>query len=144
MKPALKLLGCILQITGVVFFVIYFRVMILYTTDYLLFGSRELVRIEEKVWDSHDNEFKYLCTVLNPQYDQQTYISCKTSTNYLDNEIVYAMVSPTFKTVMFGRFVIGSYIIGLLILIFLITTTILLCKQSFLPKNQGYQTHIIF
>jgi hypothetical protein len=114
MKGILDKIGYILIIVG--FFAILYKYgsYLLFETSYLINGRVEQLDIvsKEKVNGKNVYYFKL------DNEAKETYTSLPTKKEYLENGKVKVRTVPLFNKVLIGNFTLGSYVVGIALLVF--------------------------
>jgi hypothetical protein len=127
MKVWLDRLGYLLIIIGSIVYLLRFKELIIYGTDYYVNGSPQgIVRIIEKNITSE--KITYLCKLENISTTTM-YISTSTTKDYQIGSLQNVIISPTFKIALFGRILLMPYIVSITIMIFLITASFISVKR---------------
>jgi hypothetical protein len=137
MKAIFDKIGYTLVVFG--FFCILYKNgnYLLFETSFLLNGSVENLEVtsKEKVNDENIYYFKLNNTA------QNIYKSLPTQKEYLENDKVKVRTIPMFKKVFIGEFVLGSYIIGIALVLFGLAVAALSFCMIFNIENK-YTTRI--
>lgn len=122
MKSILEKVGYSLVIFGFIIFIIKFKVSIFYLTDYLVNGKEAIVLIESK--KTNHNFYTYEC-ILKENHEIIQYTSFPSTKNLSVGDKVSVLISPTFKVVLLGKFVLTPYVLSIVFFLFFLLASIL-------------------
>lgn len=114
MKGILDKIGYILIIVG--FFAILYKYgsYLLFETSYLINGSVEHLEIDSKEKVNGKNVYYFKLG----NETEETYTSLPTKKEYVENGKVKVRTVPPFNKVFLGDFTLGSYVVGIALLVF--------------------------
>lgn len=121
MKSILEKVGYGLVIFGFIIFMIKYKVSIFYLTDYLINGKEALVTIKSKKTDPDFYTYNWILIENNETTHYKSFPSIK---NLAVGDQVSVLISPTFKVVLLGRFVITPYVMSIVMFFFLMLTSV--------------------
>jgi hypothetical protein len=129
MRIWLDRLGYFLIIVGTIVYLIRFKELIIYGTDYYINGSKKgIAKIIEKYYTSE--KITYLCKLENIR-SIAIYTSTPTTQDYQIGSLQNVIISPTFKIILFGRIVLLPYLASITILVFLMIVSAISVKRIF-------------
>lgn len=129
MKALLDKFGFLLIIAGAIVYLISFKVLIVYGTDYYIHGSQTgIVTIVEK--NDESGKIIYTCRSLINE-STAIYKSAPTTKEYPISSVQQVIISPTFKIVMFGKILLMPYLVSMIIMLFLVIVSTISVRRIF-------------
>ena len=132
MKIIFDKIGYILIIVGFLLMLYKYGSYLLYETTFLIIGNKEELEIDkvEKIEEKYIYYFK-----LNNE-SNNIYSTLPTNKVIFENSIVIVRTIPIFQRVYIGEFLIGSYIVGILLLLIGIAVSTLSIWMIFGIENK--------
>lgn len=129
MKTLLDKFGYLLIIAGAIVYLFSFRVLIVYGTDYYIHGSHKgaMIIVEKNI---KSGKFIYSCKSVNPEMTG-IYTSVPTTQEYPMASVQNAIISPSFKLIMFGKILLMPYLVSITIMLLLILASAISVRRIF-------------